>query len=176
MNKPRLNTKLFLIIATTVFLICCTALSVYIYKKHSIPLAFLASLSDEEQISVGRFIGDAYQNIYGYATVCKTEDIAMKKYPEAYKKASEANLSLLNKILKKDDLNFEASILLFLTYDDLQAINQEIYKELRSLSDSDDKGIKSACLLLEEQAELIATGISKISEHNFGKTLRNILE
>ena len=171
MKKPHINTKYFLIIAMAIFLICCTALSVYIYKKHSIPLAFLASLSDEEQISVGRFIGDAYQNIYGYATVCKTEDIAMKKYPDAYKKASEANLSLLNKILEKDDLNFEASILLFLTYDDLQAINQE----LRSLSDSDDKGIKSACLLLEEQAELIASGIAKISEHNFGKILRGIL-
>lgn len=149
---------------------------VFLYNKYLNPLSFLTSLNDMQQVALGRVIGDAYQNIYGYKTICKTEDIVMEKYPAAYKKAMSDNLELLNKILAKDDLNLESAIYLFLPYNEMQMINNYLYQELRSIADSEEKGIKSACLMFEEQAEVIAFGLAQISKQKYDDIFKSILK
>jgi hypothetical protein len=136
----------------------------------------LTSLSDAQQVAVGRLISDVYQNIYGYKTICKTENISLQKYPEAYKKAMAEKLEILNTILKKDTLNLEAAIYLFLPYEEMQLVNDFLYKIMRNITDSNDSGIKSACILFEEEAENITAGIARNSEEKYGNIIRSILK
>ena len=147
-----------------------------VYKKYFSSLTFLNSLTDEQQISVGKFIGEAYKNIYGYKTVCKTENIILEKFPAVYKQTINAELNKLNQILQKDGLTLEGAISLFLPYNEMNKINNFLYKELRNIANSDDKGVKSACLMLEEQADYIAKGLSLHVKKEHGKTIRNILK
>lgn len=168
------HKKLSLLIILLVISIISTA--VFLYKKHTAPLAFLSSLTGTQQVALGRVIGDAYQNIYGYRTVCKTEDIVLQKYPQKYKELMKDNLELLNKILDKDGLNLESAIYLFLPYDEMQLINNALYKEMRYIADSGEKGIRSSCLMFEEQAETVASGMAKISEQKYNNSFRSILK
>ena len=46
---------------------------------------------------------------------------------------------------------------------------------MRSISNSDEKGIKSACILFEEQADNIALGMAKISKQKYDDIFRSIL-
>ena len=158
-----------------VVVVLATSLGLYFYTKQDTPLRFLTSLNEQQQITLGRVIGDAYQNIYGYKTVCKSEDVILTKYPEAYKKLMSENLESLNKILQKDGLNLEAAIYLSLSYNEIQLINNVLYQEMRSISNSDEKGIKSACILFEEQADNIALGMAKISKQKYDDIFRSIL-
>lgn len=167
------KTSIFLAV---VLLIAFVFAANVIYKKYSNPIDFLTSLSDEQQVALGRFIGDAYQNIYGYKTICKTEDIILEKYPEAYKKAMASELELLNNILSEDDLTLESAISLFLPYNELQLINNALYQEMRSIADANEKGIKTSCILFEEQAEVITVGLAKVSNQKYGDIIRSILK
>ena len=177
-NKIKLlvlnNKKLTIILSSVVVLLIAVASYVYYIKQT--PLKFLSTLSDEQQIGIGRFIGNAYHHIYGYKTVCKTADIILTKYPEAYRKAESDNLELLNKILAKDDLNLEAAIYLFMPYENLQAINSALYQELLAVAGGDKNAIKNACILLEEQADLIIDGLTKGSAKEFNDILRSSLK
>lgn len=161
------------IVTASVIAICAGA---FLYYKHLNPLSFLSSLNEKQQIALGRVIGDAYQNIYGYKTVCKTENIVLEKYTAAYKKEMNTQLELLNKILANDDLNLESAIYLFLPYNEMQLINNYLYKELRNIADSGEKGIASSCLMFEEQAEVIAEGLAKISKQKYDAIFMSILD
>ena len=162
-------------IVTTIVVLAISS-GLYFYYANRAPLRFLSSLTDDQQIGIGRFIGNAYHHIYGYKTVCKTADIVLVKYPEAYKRVEKENLELLNKILIKDDLNLEGAIYLFMPYENLQAVNSALYKELLEIAGTDENGIKSACILIEEQADLIVEGLTKDSAKEFNKILRSALE
>ncbi len=171
------NHKKFSIFSAVVLLVMTIVIcTMTLYKKYFAPLSFLTSLTDAQQVAVGRLISDAYQNIYGYKTVCKTEDIILTKYPETYKKVMAEELNILNTILKKDSLNLEAAIYIFLPYNEMQIVNDFLYKVMRNITDSNDKGIKSACILFEEQADNIAAGIKKHSEEKYGNIIRSILK
>ncbi len=177
-NKPqktKLTHKTTIIIAFITFVLAVTS-GVFLYNKYFSPWSFLSSLSDKQQIALGRIIGDAYQNIYGYKTICKTEDIVLEKYPEAYKKLMKENLAILNKILAKDGLTLESAIPLFLPYNEMQMINNYLYHELRNIADSEEKGIKSACLMFEEQADFIALGQAKVFKQNYDSIFKSILK
>ena len=162
-------------IVTTIVVLAISS-GLYFYYANRAPLRFLSSLTDDQQIGIGRFIGNAYQHIYGYKTICKTADIILTKYPEAYRRVSDENLRMLNNILEKDDLNLEGAIYLFLPYENMQAVNNALYKELSEIAGGDETGIKSACILLEEQADLIVDGLTKDSAEEFNKILRSALE
>lgn len=149
---------------------------IYFSYVQRVPLKFLSTLNEDQQVSIGRFIGNAYQHIYGYKTVCKSANVLLTKYPETYKNVAKENLEMLNKILAKDDLNLEGAIYLFLPYESMQVINNTLYRELMNVAGSDEGGLKSACLLLEEQAELVVNSLTKSSNKEFNKTLRNILK
>lgn len=171
-NHKKLSIFMAIILLLMTIIICTLTL----YKKYFAPLSFLTSLTDAQQVAIGRLISDAYQNIYGYKTLCKTEDIILTKYPEAYKKAMAEELDILNKVLQKDTLNLEAAIYIFLPYDEMQLVNEFLYKVMRNITDSNDTGIKSACILFEEQADNIAAGIKKYSEEKYGNIIRSILK
>ena len=159
-----------LILAVAVFV------GIKLYEKYYGPLAFLRSLDDSQQVAIGKFIGDAYQNIYGIKAVCKTEDIVLEKYPKAYREAMADELEVLNKILAKDDLNLEAAIYLFLPYNEMQLTNNFLYREMRSIADSEESGIKSSCIMFEEQADTIAVEAAKISKEKYSNKIKAILE
>ena len=163
-------------IVVAVLIVVVTTSGVILYKKHTAPLAFLTSLTDQQQITLGRVIGDAYQNIYGYKVVCKTENVILQKFPEKYKELMKNKLETLNKILSKDGLDLEGAIYLFLPQEEMQLTNMALYKEMRSIADSSEKGIESSCLLFEEQAEIVASGMAKISEQKYNKIFYSILK
>ena len=123
LDHKKLSICLVILLLLTTLIVCTLTL----YKKYFAPLSFLTSLDDAQQVAIGRFISDAYQNIYGYKTICKTENIILQKYPEAYKKAMAQELEILNAILKKDSLNLEAAIYIFLPYEEMQLINDFLY-------------------------------------------------
>ena len=162
-------------IVTTIVVLAISS-GLYFYYANRAPLRFLSALTEDQQVGIGRFIGNAYQHIYGYKTVCKAANIELKNYPETYKKVSKENLDMLNKILAKDDLNLEGAIYLFLPYENLQAINSALYQELLSIVGNDEDGIKAACIMLEEQADLIVNGLIKNSAKEFNKILHSALK
>ena len=65
---------------------------------------------------------------------------------------------------------------MFLPYDEMQMVNNYLYQELRNIADSEEKGIESACLMFEEQAETIAFGLARISKQKYDETLQSILK
>lgn len=164
-----------LTVALSIAFVLIVTTGIYLYLANRVPLKFLSSLSDDQQVGIGRFIGNAYQHIYGYKTVCKTADVVLTKYPETYRNIAKENLELLNKILTKDDLNLEAAIYLFMPYENLQAVNASLYKELLAVAGGDKNAIKNACILLEEQADLIISGMTKDSAKEFNEILRSAL-
>ena len=151
-------------------------LSAYLYDKYTAPWSFLSSLNAKQQRELGLIIGDVYQNLYGYKTICKTENIVMEKYPEAYKKQMSKNLNLLNEILAKDELTVESALPLFLSYEEIQIFNNHLYQKFRTISDSEENGIKSACLMFEEQAETIVSALYQSFGNKHHKTLSDILK
>ena len=163
-------------VVTALLIVAIVSSGIFLYKKYTAPLAFLTSLTDQQQVALGRVIGDAYQNIYGYKVVCKTENITLQKYPEKYKEHMKNKLETLNKILSKDGLNLEAAIYLFLQQEELHIINTALYNEMRHIADSDEEGIKSSCILFEEQADTVAFGMAKISEQKYDKIFYSILK
>ena len=161
--------------AIVLFLIIVFSLAVFFYKKYDVPLAFLVSLNGKQQVALGLVIGDAYQNIYGYKTVCRTENISLEKYPEKYKEFMKDELKWVNKILNKDDLTLESAIYLFLPQKEMEVINMALYREMRMIGDSNESGIRSSCLLFEEQAEEIALGMAKNSKQKYNEIFYSIL-
>ena len=78
--------------------------------------------------------------------------------------------------MAKDDLNLEAAIYLFLPYNEMQLTNNFLYREMRSIADSEESGIKSSCIMFEEQADTIAVEAAKISKEKYGNKIKAILE
>jgi hypothetical protein len=58
----------------------------------------------------------------------------------------------------------------------MQIINDFLYKELRSITDSTDLGVKSACILFEEQADFIAKGLALSLKKKYSKIILSISE
>ena len=121
----------------------------------------------------------SYYNLGVWQPGAERHTSALGYYPgslDAIKKLMKENLAILNKILAKDGLTLESAIPLFLPYNEMQIINNYLYHELRNIADSEEKGIKSACLMFEEQADFIALGQAKVFKQNYDSIFKSILK
>ena len=135
-------------------------------------LAYLSSLSNEEQVSVGQLIGDTYRNLYGYYTVCKDNGVLIENYSKEFSKVLGEELGMLNQLLAKDKLDINAAFLVFVPTESREEIHKTLYADLRKLVASDDNGITTACNLINNEAEKIVRTMAEKSKPFY----RGILE
>lgn len=131
-----------------------------IYIKITKPLPYLTSLSTQQQVAVGQTIGHAYRNIQGYKAVCADSDFELKNYPEEFKAAMADELDGLEQVLMRDNISLEQAFNIFIQGDILKQIQEELYNELKVIASPDDKGVASACQLLDADAADIAQNVA----------------
>ena len=135
-------------------------------------LAYLSSLSNEEQVFVGQLIGDTYRNLYGYYNVCKDNGVLIDNYSKEFSKILSEELSMLNQLLAKDKLDLNSAFLVFVPNENREEIHKSLYNDLRQLAASDDTGITSSCNLINNEAVKIIQTMAEKSKPFY----RNILE
>ncbi len=138
-------------------------------------LAYLSSLSNEEQVSVGQLIGDTYRNLYGYYNVCKDNGVLIDNYSKEFSKILSEELSMLNQLLAKDKLDINAATLVFLNENDRKEIHDNLYNDLRNIASPDDKGIVSACNMINSEAKKIVQIMAEKSKPFYRKILESLL-